>query len=731
MRRLIQLLLVWAVALSTAGFSVTGASAAVLDSVVVSPAVTATTAIGNDQTVRSLVVGYVPGSKVAAKRAVGRARGRVIGAVDAAGVLVVEPQSTSDSQALARQLVAQPGVAYVEPEVTATIAAMPNDPGFPMQWGLMYVGIPAAHDVTLGSPTVTVAVVDTGFDFSHPDAPTRVDTVNDWDFVDGDTIANDPHGHGTAVAGIVAAATNNGVGVAAVAPGVTVLPLRALGSTGSGTGTNIAAAIRWAADRGADVINLSLAMDGDSTPVREACRYASAKGSVIVAAAGNNGGGSVAYPAAYPEVIAVGAVTSSGARAGYSQYGAPLELAAPGGETSADRIMSLWSGARYVGTTGTSMAAPHVAGAAALVRSVVPTWSAEMVRQSLTSTSDDLGTAGRDSRFGFGLVRADRATAFAASASDDHIPGIPAPADTLVGTLDGATDPHDVFAVWVTKGDRLKVTLSSAPAGFQARLFAPSATNLTGTPLAATSATSRTVVYTATVSGTHFVDVFTPGGAGAYRVDYRSGAATKLSTSVPTSSAWGGALKVSGTLLTAMGAPIGDARVRVEAKPYGSSAWSKAGTAKTSSGGSFSANVYPKKRTQYRVVFDGVSRLYQSAESSSKTSQPYAYLTRPTGPATIRKGRSFVASGKLRPWYQAGSKTVSIKVYRRVRSDGKYVYRHYTTYKVKNSAYTTATTKYAKRVKLPYRGKWKIVAQVKGNTTFRTTKSRARYVTVY
>lgn len=732
LQRMTHALLASAVALSAAGFSAASASATGLDPVLVPVAARMASPVGMDRVTDSLVVGYLPGSKAAVRNAVGRARIELVESVDAIDAFVIEPQRPSDVEELVRELETQPGVAYVEPEVTATIASTPNDPGFPMQWGLTHTGIPYAHGVNAGAPAVKVAVVDTGFDFGHRDGPVHVDTVNDRDFVDSDNIANDAHGHGTAVAGIIAAATDNGLGVASVAPGVTVLPLRALGPTGSGTGTNIAAAIRWAADKGAHVISLSLAMSGDSTPVREACQYAAAKGCTIVGASGNSGTGSVAYPAAYPEVIAVGAITPAGARASYAQYGAPLELSAPGGsDPRLDGIVSLWLDEQFVWTTGTSMATPHVAGAAALVRSEATTWTAEMVRQCLATTADDLGATGRDAQFGHGLVRVDRAVAAARNASDDQIPGVPAPANRVVGTLDSNTDPHDVFAVWVKRGDTIKLTLSGAPATFLARVFGPSATTVAGAPIAATTPTSRLIEYTATVSGTHFIDVYAPSGTGAYRVDYRSGTATKLSTSLPTSSAWSEPLEVSGTLRTAADSAVVGAPIRVEAKPYGSTVWSKAGTGKTSSSGGFSVKVYPKKRTQYRVVYDGASRLHQTAMSLSKTTQPYAYLTKPTGPTRIKKGRTFVASGKLRPWYKPGAKTISIKLYRRVRSDGKYVYKHYKTYKVKNSAYTSKTTKYAKRLKLPYRGKWKIVAQVKGNTTFRTTKSSARYVTVY
>lgn len=134
----------------------------------------------------------------------------------------------------------------------------PNDPGYSSQWGLPRIGAAAAWDVTCGTSTVVVAVVDTGVDLSHPELSGRVDTLSDWDFVNGDAVAQDDHGHGTHVAGTVASTANNSLGVVGVGPDCRILPIKVLSSRGSGFTFDIAEGIEWAADRGADVINLSL-----------------------------------------------------------------------------------------------------------------------------------------------------------------------------------------------------------------------------------------------------------------------------------------------------------------------------------------------------------------------------------------------------------------------------------------------------------------------------------------
>jgi len=413
-----------------------------------------------------------------------------------------------------------------------------------------------------------------------------------------------------------------------------------------------------------------------------------------------------------------------------------MDLVAPGGDDAAgsllsDLILSLWLNGDYRWVRGTSAAAPHVAGSAALVRSLAPTWSAEMVEQSLATTADDLGASGWDIEYGHGLVRADKALSAVVNATDNDVPGIPARDRRLAGWVDSAHDPHDVYALRMVKGEQLNLSIASAPTGVGVRVLAPSATSVNSPSVATASSSSRSLSYTAAQSGIHYIDVVAGSGSGDYVIDYLSGLVTTLAATAPSACEWGGFATMSGVLRVASGGTVNGRAVTVEAKPHGSTTWKRAGTTTTSPAGAFSIKVYPQERTQYRAVFDGEPRAYQSVTSAAKTVQPYAYLTKPSAPSRIKKGRSFVAAGKLRPWYKAGAKTISVKVSRRVRSGGKYVYKPYKTYKVKNTAYTAKTTKYSKRIRLPYRGKWRIVARVEGNNTFRTTTSSARFVTVY
>lgn len=254
----------------------------------------------------------------------------------------------------------------------------PNDPGFVDQWGLQSIGAPNAWGVTLGSPSVVVAVVDTGVWWTQPDIQTNmwtnpIDGSHGWDFVNGNNnpMDVDPSGiyHGTGVAGVIAAITNNGQGIAGTAQ-IRVMAVRALGSNGQGSSLNVSQAIRYAADNGAKIINLSLGTNqsfGGPTDIELAIDYAWSKGALITAAAGNSGTGTLDYPARLPNVVSVAAIDQTGNRATFSNYGPGLSLSAPG-----DRILTL-DGSNNVNAIhylrGTSFSTPFVSGAAALLLS--------------------------------------------------------------------------------------------------------------------------------------------------------------------------------------------------------------------------------------------------------------------------------------------------------------------------------------------------------------------------
>ncbi len=330
--------------------------------------------------------------------------------------------------AAAAALQADPAVAYAEPDYLAYAAGafaaplrqsnpplsaqgvQPNDTFWNAQWNLRRVQAPLAWELTTGAPAVVVAVIDSGIDLAHPEFAGRLQPG--FDYVDWDTVPQDQFGHGTHVSGVVAAAGNNGLGVAGSAWNIQLVPLRALDRTGVGTASNIALAIQAAANRRVDVINLSLALSGPSITVQNAIIAASNNGVLLIAAAGNDSlpgqlPAPVSYPAAYPEVVAVAATTRWDERAGYSNGGTALELAAPGGEAS-DPIFSASLGGGYAMLHGTSIAAAHVSGAAALLRGQAPQWGAAAVRDALRNTADKVGAtpyvAGRNDRLGHGRV---------------------------------------------------------------------------------------------------------------------------------------------------------------------------------------------------------------------------------------------------------------------------------------------------------------------------------------
>jgi len=316
--------------------------------------------------------------------------------------MLIKVSKVTEKRALSL-LASDPGIAYVEPNIRLTKYSTVSDPGFPDQWGLDAADVPEAWEKVTGTSEVTVAVVDTGVDYTHPDLAGRVDTEHDFDYVNFDDDAMDDQGHGTHVAGIIAAkADEQGVVGVAGKTNVRILPLKVLDQQGVGDMFDVAMAIMDAADLGASVINLSLGGEGTSQYLTDAVSYAMEKGALVVAAAGNDAKNADTYiPASIPGVVTVSAVNDSLTLTDFSNYGSSVDLAAPGQE-----ILSTWPGGQYAEADGTSQAAPFVSGVAALLKVQESDLTVAEMTQRLTSSATDLGVAGRDTLYGRGLVNA-------------------------------------------------------------------------------------------------------------------------------------------------------------------------------------------------------------------------------------------------------------------------------------------------------------------------------------
>ena len=305
-------------------------------------------------------------------------------------------------------------VEFVEPNYVYTLFKAPKEPNdayYKDLWGFYqsngcHINAPEAWGIGTGSSNVVVAVVDTGVDYNHPDIKDNYLKDEEGNpigknFINNNDDPMDDHGHGTHCAGTIGGVGNNGKGVVGVCWNVSIMAVKCLSASGSGSATSVSKSIEWAADNGADVISMSLGSSQPSSAVEDAVNHAYDKGVVVIAAAGNSGSSEKHYPAAYENVISVGATDKNDKRADFSTYGSWIDVAAPGVD-----ILSTLPSNKYGTKSGTSMACPHVAGLAGLLLSKNPSLSTINVRDILRSTTD---TINPDHPIGTGRINAFKA----------------------------------------------------------------------------------------------------------------------------------------------------------------------------------------------------------------------------------------------------------------------------------------------------------------------------------
>ena len=316
------------------------------------------------------------------------------------------------------ELQADPSVLAVEPNYVVhlandgAVAVQVDDPKTGDQYSLDAMRVRQAWSLVDDQSTNLIAVLDTGVMSSHPDLSGRV--VKGYDFVNNDTNAADDNGHGTWVAGIIAARQNDGYGIAGISPRDKILPVKIMNRSGTGSTADLLAAIRWSADKGADVINMSVGGFPYSQLMQDAVNYAWGKGAVLVGAAGNNRREESYYPASFDHVISVSATQVNDEFSNWSSYGPKVDVSAPGSSVLTTNCYTCtyadhdsWGSHTFI--SGTSFATPNVAGVVALIRARYSGWSPAQVVARLYSTVDDLGYRGWDKRYGRGRVNALRA----------------------------------------------------------------------------------------------------------------------------------------------------------------------------------------------------------------------------------------------------------------------------------------------------------------------------------
>jgi thermitase len=374
----------------------------------------------------------------------------VLGARDAdeipnIGVHILDLPYQASESAFAHAFEARPEVEFAElDQIVEPAGVTPNDPWYASwQWHLPKISAPTAWSTTTGSSSIVIAILDTGVDGAHPDLINKL--VAGWNIYNNNSDTSDVNGHGTNVAGVAGAQSNNGIGVAGVCWGCKIMPIRISDTTGNAAYSAMASGLTWAADHGARVANISY-IASDSSTVKSAAQYFQSHGGVVTSSAGNYS--TFDSSADNPYVLTISAMDINDAFSSFSNYGNNIDLVAPeAGYTTA-------RGNTYIYAGGTSFSSPVVAGVAGLVFSVNPGLTGLQVQDILKQNADDFGTSGWDMYYGWGRVNAARSvTAAASGGGADTSP----PTVNFISPSDSATVSGN-FNVQLSANDNVGVS---------------------------------------------------------------------------------------------------------------------------------------------------------------------------------------------------------------------------------------------------------------------------------
>ena len=438
-----------------------------------------TTTPGGEAIPGEVIVSFREGMDPAAGRARGLAVAAELGAPGNGVARLLSTEGRPVEEVIA-ELKADPTVAYAEPNYRVqladegSVAAVGvNDPQTSGQYSLDRMRVRDAWALSTGASNA-IAVLDTGVQFNHPDLVGRL--LGGYDFVNGDADPSDDNGHGTWVSGIIAANANDGYGIAGISWSDKILPVKIMNGEGTGSTANLLTAIRWSADQGAKVINMSVGGFPYSQAMQDAVNYAWSKGAVLIGAAGNNRREENFYPASFDNVVSVSATQPEDEFSNWSSWGPKVDVSAPGSSVLTTNCYvctygghNTWGSHTYI--SGTSFATPNVAGVVALMRARYPSYTPQQIVDRLFATVDDLGYPGYDVKYGRGRVNAYRALGASVGGGSTSTGDGLEPNNTLAQArwigLGSTTSPSiypagdvDTFVVDVPRAGRLEVRVT-------------------------------------------------------------------------------------------------------------------------------------------------------------------------------------------------------------------------------------------------------------------------------